>query len=773
MSLQLMRGCRSANAQRGAILVVSMLVLTVMTLLALGASQTLRMQERMATTLRDRDSAFQAAEAALRAGERVVGDPALTSPPTRCNSGRCRIYERNTLGVSVATQSTDWWNERAWSYAGADSPSIGSPSQVDPIQQQPRYLIEEFAEITDALTISPQGPPPSRMHYRITAMGQTRADTAQVILQSTYARRFPDDPAAARWDTGKQRPAQQRRIITVNSDGTPIAFRWETLDASRKAQLGGDAGAVDDLRADPSATRSLLRTRAENGSAPDKRDTNLSSSTLFVGPPRFRYRDSLETAAYSRFADIHGKRAGMVYVSADNGTLHGFDTATDAEEFAFIPSPTLSRLRSSAPKTPERPSPIDSALSTADVLFGDAWHTVLVGGLNKSGQGIYALDITDPSSFAAAEANPAKLLLWEFTDADDADLGSTYSQPVVAKLQDGTWAAIFGNGYSSRAADGIASTTGNAVLYIVNVATGDIIRKLDTGVGIAHAPAGVTGDNGLSTPAVADVDGDRIADHAYAGDLYGNLWKFDLSAKRSADWNVAWGGRPLYRARNANGNVQPITVRPEIARSGDGAGVVVLFGTGEPEELADRPPHSDGPQSLYGILDHNRGAIADRAELRAQEITAELAIASNDDSPAPAASIRVITSNALGTRSGWYLDLAPPVSADKGEKLIANPTVVDGKVIFRTRVPGSEAASKVWTLALDVSSGGSGSDLDQPLFDVSQDGRVDDADTVTATLNGVATRIAVSGMAAASSHAPVTLSCSLGDTGRQSWRQIR
>jgi type IV pilus assembly protein PilY1 len=52
--------------------------------------------------------------------------------------------------------------------------------------------------------------------------------------------------------------------------------------------------------------------------------------------------------------------------------------------------------------------------------------------LNKGGQGIYALDITNPAGFT--EAGAANIVLWEFTDTNDADLGYTFSQPSIVRL---------------------------------------------------------------------------------------------------------------------------------------------------------------------------------------------------------------------------------------------------------------------------------------------------------------------------------------------------
>ena len=117
-------------------------------------------------------------------------------------------------------------------------------------------------------------------------------------------------------------------------------------------------------------------------------------------------------------------------------------------------------------------------------------ETVLVGGLNAGGQGVYSLNITDPDD--VTEANADDIVMWEFTDADDRDLGYTYSQPAIVRLQNGRWGAIFGNGYNNTEDDsadgGVVSPPGNAVLYIVDMEDGSIIRKLDTGVGTADDP---------------------------------------------------------------------------------------------------------------------------------------------------------------------------------------------------------------------------------------------------------------------------------------------
>lgn len=183
------------NAQSGAVMVVSMLLLLVMTVLALGASQATRMQERMAGNARDQDLALQTAEAGLRAGERLVDDPTLTEAPWPCASGRCRVYELGVLNVDVAFQNESWWDANAWGYRAATTWNAAVTNEIaapalNMSRRDPQFFVEEIEEVRDALSIPPTGPAPSRMYYRITATGPGGSQTAQAVLQSTFARRF-------------------------------------------------------------------------------------------------------------------------------------------------------------------------------------------------------------------------------------------------------------------------------------------------------------------------------------------------------------------------------------------------------------------------------------------------------------------------------------------------------------------------------------------------------------------------------------------------------
>jgi len=118
--------------------------------------------------------------------------------------------------------------------------------------------------------------------------------------------------------------------------------------------------------------------------------------------------------------------------------------------------------------------------------------------------------------------------------------------------------------------------------------------------------------NGLSTPALIDVNLDGLVDYAYAGDLLGNMWKFDLRDPSVSNWHVAYNTqadgsgeeRPLFQAVNASGFRQPITTRPDIMRPcvSSRDGYFVLFGTGRYLGIEDFGD-AGSAQTIYGIWD--------------------------------------------------------------------------------------------------------------------------------------------------------------------------
>ncbi len=520
-------------------------------------------------------------------------------------------------------------------------------------------------------------------------------------------------PEGAKWDAGEKIPHHDSRIILTYSGNEGVPFRWAELSETQRSRLNSDPQLLDYLRGDD-------RNELKNGGAFRNRSSKLgdiiNSSPVFVGPPAFPYHQE----DYKQFRETHASRPGMIYVGANDGMLHAFDAETGVEKFAYIPSRVFNNLPSLADRGYSHKFFVDGEPTFGDVYFDNAWHTVLAGGLNKGGQGIYLLDITDPTG-TTTESSAAHKVLWEFTDADDADLGYTFARPAIAKMKNGKWAVIFGNGYNNTENDGASSTTGHAVLYIVFIEKGidgnwspsDYI-KLDTESGSITTP------NGLATATPVDIDGDFVVDYIYAGDLQGNLWKFDVSSSDAGNWGIPFGlssPAPLFTATDKLGNPQPITVRPEVGRTTFGKGIMVYFGTGKLLENTDIG--NDIPtQSFYGILDQNT-PVTSRSSLLEQTVTA--VSVKNDQ------IVRITSKNLMTHQhAGWFIDFP-----ESGERNISDSLLRAGRIIFVTMSPSGDACSsggESWLMELDAYHG---SRLNTSPFDLDGDGMFSESDYVS------------------------------------------
>jgi type IV pilus assembly protein PilY1 len=351
---------------------------------------------------------------------------------------------------------------------------------------------------------------------------------------------------------------------------------------------------------------------------------------------------------------------------------------------------------------------------------------VLIGGLRTGGKGYYALDITEPTS-----GNASSKVLWELTQEDTgaAELGFTYSRPVIVKSNatlatGGTrWVAIFGNGYNSA--------SGEAVLFIVDIATGTVLRTISTKSNVALSQPPPFVPNGLNTPAAVFADSNYTADYVYAGDLRGNLWKFDLSSSNPDDWRVAYGTavnsensaqydpKPLFEARDSAGNVQPITAAPVVGGHPQGrGGLMVYVGTGKYLERSDMSTVER--QSFYGVWDkdlcegaqgpgacisipagatrHHIDTHADRGHMVGQRVNAQ------------EADTREVTDNNIdwNTQIGWYLDF-PGSNSQPAERVIAQAQLRSGMVVFPTFIPPTGACGGMgtgWLMAVSRVNGG-------------------------------------------------------------------
>jgi hypothetical protein len=102
------------------------------------------------------------------------------------------------------------------------------------------------------------------------------------------------------------------------------------------------------------------------------------------------------------------------------------------------------------------------------------------------------------------------------------------------------------------------SVPGKGVLFVLDPKTGTLLQKIHTSEGSAGSPAGLAHMTGY----VLDY-GDMTVDYVYAGDLLGNMWRFDFS---SATSDVPNPTTPILHLRDSLGKAQPVTTEPRVDR---------------------------------------------------------------------------------------------------------------------------------------------------------------------------------------------------------------
>jgi type IV pilus assembly protein PilY1 len=543
-----------------------------------------------------------------------------------------------------------------------------------------------------------------------------------------------------------------RRVVFTSASkiGGGVPFLWDYLTEDQKNAL--DRNPLSDVDDDLGPDRlDFLRGDSSNelqqgGGFRDREHLLgdiVNSDPLFVGQPPFNYPDSLERYAnYSGF--VATERDAMIYVGGNDGLLHGFDVDNGEERMAYVPRAVYERLSWLTALDYERNHRffVDGGVIVGDVVLnwwgytGDGWHSVLVGTLGAGGKGIYALDVTDPDDFQETLTAASDIVMWDFTASDVGfeDLGYTFAAPAVIRLRHylglaldsfnlGTWAAAIGNGYESA--------NGSANLYLIAIGSGVIIAdvQVDPGPG-----------NGLSSVAPVDIDGDYNVDFIYAGDLKGNIWRFEPASSGSA-WQVSFSGAPLFRATDAAGHEQPITTRPAVFAHPNG-GTIVVFGTGKFHEIEDATPNPSRVNSIYGVWDRLDGT----AEISRDHLLEQSFFAGGS---AHGYDLRVSTDHALkwytgeGKPSGsedppehlgWYLDLLDPMGEDgptaRGELVAAELKVRGERIIVTSMIPSEEPCDyggEGWLTELTYVDGRPPVGV---LFDLNDDGVFDDLDTL-------------------------------------------
>lgn len=534
------------------------------------------------------------------------------------------------------------------------------------------------------------------------------------------------------WSAKNQVPGWQSRIIKMPGDTNSglVDFNWDNAGSASTAGTLANLLSRDPENSNlPDAKgeqrlQYLRGNRTGEGSTFRQRSSVLgdfySSSPAVVSGPRYlvNFSNRLEgNTAYSTFATSIAGRTPRVYVGGNDGMLHGFNALTGVEEFAFVPSAVFAKLNKLTGSNYSHEFYVDGSPVVADVYNGTEWRTILVGTLKAGGKSIFALDITTPGS---------EELLWEFDDSDLPDdaaakMGYSFSQPTIARLHTGTWGVVFGNGYESA-----NNTNGKAALFIVDAMEGTLLTSLEV--------EGVDGvANGLSTPKLADYNADGVADYAYAGDLQGNLWRFDLlrnarsdtapftteddSENAIDDFEVAFGGQPLFSAiANIGTQVrQPITSAPSLVLHPTRSGYMVIFGTGKFFETGDKDGDKSFAQTVYGIWDKQTlGEEASdpniaRSSLQEQTITTQTTVEANGTTRQGLVlsnnNVSWQGSDTQAAQNGWFLNLRQ----SQGEMVVENMSQLGRTIFFQSLIPNDDPCgdgANNWTYAINPFTGG-------------------------------------------------------------------
>tara|TARA_R110001583_G_scaffold184037_2_gene343061 strand:+ start:47325 stop:47894 length:570 start_codon:yes stop_codon:yes gene_type:complete len=180
------------TVQRGAALIVSLILLIVLTLLGLSSIRTVAQEERMTANAYDRSLGFQGAEAALRVGEAAAQAQADAAPPnpgfdnagvhtdsdstcvaSPCQTGLCSQPDKD-CGVRWLDSGFNGW-------ANAGGLGLGA------LAETPQYFVEYLGGNFPCNIDDPTTGAQNCKRYRVTARSSSGSDRANVILQSIYA----------------------------------------------------------------------------------------------------------------------------------------------------------------------------------------------------------------------------------------------------------------------------------------------------------------------------------------------------------------------------------------------------------------------------------------------------------------------------------------------------------------------------------------------------------------------------------------------------------
>lgn len=547
---------------------------------------------------------------------------------------------------------------------------------------------------------------------------------------------------------GKMPPYASRNIFTYNKDVTNnkgIEFTWANLTNSMRTTLYGDIAGGEDLvkylRGDRSKEDGVFRLRAS------VLGDVVNSAPIFVKDQvdnQYWFLTAEEPKkTYWRFQAAKKLREAQLFVGANDGMLHVFNDNKGEETFAFIPDSILGKVKKLADINYSHEYFVDGPLVEADIYdtTNNKWRNIVFGGTGAGAKSLFAINVPVPAYALTAMTPPTALtpeqsapgaqdILWSISNStsDFDELGYVIHKPEHGVMKDDQWVMIVGNGYESA--------SGKAQLFIINALTGELIKKIDTGIGSKTKLNGLGGVKLVRNKQMQIVS-------AYAGDLMGNLWKFDLSSKTPNEWQVAFGTtngarNPLYKTAVA----EPITAAPAYIQHPSG-GIMLLFGSGKAHDIGD-----DGvtaQRALYGVWDKvpvdtasttESDRIVDQSTIIAQALTSSALT----DTTGTFYGL-IVTPVDYANNRGWRI----PLTIDLGQRLVDEAEMTEEMVFMQTMAPSvassgcSPATIKRYGFLIDPFM----KKIEEAKFDTNGDNLFNSSDKNTASVVDLGDSLAV------------------------------
>jgi len=438
------------------------------------------------------------------------------------------------------------------------------------------------------------------------------------------------------WKAGtklKNRDPDTRKLWTSTTGTNKVKFELSNLALLQPVM---NVSAVD------TATAIVSWVRGENVSPwRDRKGWKLGdivdSSPVTVGAPA-NFHDFLD---YNQFKIDNKDRIELIYVGANDGMIHAFRQDNGREYWAYLPKNNLDRLYNQMDVFYCHEFYNNLTPAAFDVHIGGAWKTVLVVGQREGGNAYTALDVTDPRSGQFK-------VMW---DLEFPQVVESWATPVA--FRDETldqYVLAFGTGLDP---------SGDASMLIVDVETGAVLHT-------EYLSAAASGPNLVSEAVAFDKDFDGYDDLAYATDMSGAVWRFDMST-------FPWGKSKLFDTGG-----KPISARPTLSMDHLGR-VLVYFGTGKYVE--DTDIKNVDPQTIYAVIDDHSGSLRTPSDLKDQT-----------SSVGP-----------LGSSMGWYIDLN-----NSGERVTQASALAGGTLYMVSFLPNAalcKAGGKSWLWEVDYEDG--------------------------------------------------------------------